>query len=79
MERFSKAPNQTCFFRLASTLFYISLLGSIIYEPLKNYFFAAAKKMNIMVDSRINTTHLRLTTFINNPLNVTVVGFSGWI
>ena len=78
MERVSKAPNQTCFFRLAPTLFNIFLLGSTIHEPLKNYFFAAVKRMSI-IGSRMNTSDLTLTTFINNPLNAILVGFSGWI
>ena len=50
----SNAPNQTSSFRLAPTLFYISLLGSTMYEPPKNYFFAEAKKVG-MIGSRMNT------------------------
>ena len=74
-----KSPQSNLFLQACLNTVLHFLLGSIIYEPLKNYFFAAAKKMNVVIGSRINTTHLTLTTFINNPLNVTVVGFSGWI
>ena len=56
-------------------VFYISLvglLGSTVYEPPKNYIvWSKPNHFNLEDDQ------LTLAGFINNPLNLTVVGFSG--
>ena len=62
--------------QLTPTVFYISLvglLGSTVYEPPKNYIVWSKPNLsNLEKDDQLS-----LAGFINNPLNLTVVGSSG--